>query len=306
MLGFRSFEIVEAISHSGNLSRAAELLDMTQPALTKALSGLEAEIGAKLFERRAMGMEPTSFARVMLQRWDSLYRDLVEMRGEIEAIRGLNEGRLRIATGMLAAASVEVALGRMVQKFPNLRVSYRQLSWSEVATAVRRAEVDIGVADPEAAKDDPLLDVDVLKEKSANFVCRKGHPLLDFAHLTIENILAYPMAITLVPSRWVVHFPPNVEDFGFQRLESGHLRPAIQIQSISAIKNIVMHSDAISIMPSDMMPDVFQAGHLVRIENFTAPWLAVSVAYITRKQSARTPTMRAFIDEVRRIELGGG
>lgn len=303
MLSFRSFEIVDAIFRGGSLSRAAELLDMTQPALTKALSGLEGELGAKLFERRATGMEPTAFAGVMLRRWDRLHCDLTEMRHEIDRMRDLDGGRLRIATGFLAASSVEAAIGNMAQKFPSLRLSLQQLGWSEIANAVRRADVDIGVADLEAAKDDPSFDVELLNERQAYFVCRTGHPLGEMKAPKLDDILAYPLVLNLVPARWADYFPDAIESFGFERLEAGHLRPPIFIQSLSAIKAILLRSDAISTLPSDILEHDAATGLTMRLENFAAPWFKFKIGCVTRKQSIRTPAMAAFIDEVRQIEI---
>ena len=140
MLTFRSFEIVDAIARRGTLGRAAETLALTQPALTKALATLEAEIGGKLFERRATGMEPTAFAQAFLRRWQSISFDLNEMRREIDRICRTDAGRLKVATGYLAASSSEIAMGLLTKRFPGLKMESRQAIWSDVTALVRRGD----------------------------------------------------------------------------------------------------------------------------------------------------------------------
>lgn len=302
MLEFRSFEIVSKILHFGSLNAAAASLAMTQPALTKALSSIETDIGAKLFFRTPTGMQPTQTAVVLLRRWGALQRELHDMRREIDRVHRIEEGVLRIATGLFAAPSVEVALGRLVRKFPSLRIATQQLSWFEITNAVRRADVDIGVADPEEANEDPLLDVAFLNERVSSFVCRKDHPILAHQVPRLEDILAYPFALNVIPARWAEYFPVNLEALGFQRLESGHLRPQIQIHSVSGIANVLLNSNAISVLPADMLSGIFSARNLVRIENFSAPWPNFLFSFITRKQAVKTPAMVAFFDEVRRVE----
>ena len=303
MLEFRTFEIVSAIVQAGSLSGAATALSMTQPALTKALSSIETDIGAKLFLRSAGGMQPTHAASVFLRRWDAIRADLIDMRREIDDIRSLDDGVLRIATGYLAASSAEMAIGALSRRFPALKIEARQLIWSDVATAVRRGHVDVGIADPTAAEYERDLHVDVLSERDARFICRADHPLLAQKSPTLLDILRYPMAINLIPYRIARHFPDDVERLGFRRMGHGHLLPQIAVQSMSAIRNVRFGSDAVTIMPRHILRRSVQSGRLAFIDTFAPSWLTVRLGFVTRAQGTQSPAMKAFIDEVRRIEM---
>ena len=304
MLEFRTFEIVSAIFHTGSLNAAAERLVMTQPALTKALSAIETDIGTKLFHRSATGMQPTGSADVFLRRWDAIQRELRDMRREIDRIHDLDEGLLRIATGYLASSSAEMAIGALKQKFPSLLIEARQAVWSDVAALVRRGEVDIGVSDPTDAEGDAALNVEFLSENDAYFICRGGHPLLSYRAPTLDDILSYPLALNLIPDRMAKYLPDDLEMRGFRRTVRGHFLPPIAVQSISAIRNILIASDAVSIMPKQNFVGLFRSGQLARIESFRPPWLSVRLGFITRAQAIRTPAMDAFIQKVRKIERG--
>lgn len=302
MLDFRAFEIVSAVSETGSLSAAAALLSTTQPALTKALSVIESDIGTKLFHRSATGMQPTDAASVLLQRWDGIHRELIDMRREIDRIHHVEDGVLRIATGYLASSSAELAIGALKQKFPSIMVEARQAVWAEVATAVRRGEVDIGICDPTEAEAAPALNVEYLSEREAYFICRGGHPLLEKTAPTLDEILSYPLALNLIPEGMAKHFPDDMTARGYRRTAQGHLLPPIAVQSISSIRNIVMSSDAVSIMPIRNFAGLLRSGDVVPIERFTAPWLKVRLGFITRTHSQITPVISAFMEEVRRLE----
>lgn len=304
MLEFRAFEIVSAISETGSLSAAAALLAMTQPALTKALSSIEIDIGAKLFLRSATGMRPTDTAAVLLRRWDGLQRELRDIRREIDRVRQMEEGVLRIATGYLASSSAELAIGALKQKFPSIMVEVRQAMWAEVAIAVRRGDVDVGICDPTAAEGDTALSIEYLNARDAYFICRGGHPLLQRNVLTLDEILAYPLALSLIPEGMARHFPDDIATRGYRRTAQGHLLPPIAIQSISAIRNVLIASDAVSIMPKQNFVGLFQSGQLAWIKSFRPPWLQVRLGFITRANAVHTSAMTAFINNVRRIEFG--
>jgi DNA-binding transcriptional LysR family regulator len=302
MLEFRDFEIVSAIVQTGSLSGAAQALSMTQPALTKALSAVETDIGAKLFLRGPVGMEPTSSAEALLRRWQGIYGNLVDIRREIDGLRGVNEGLLRIATGYLAASSSEMAMGALNRKFPSLLLEARHAVWTDVTAAVRRGDVDIGITDPSDAETDPDLVVEHLSEPQAYFVCRSGHPILGHSDLTLDEIVSYPFALNLIPHRLARHMQQSLNHHGFRMTATGHLLPQIAIQSISAIRNVLMTSNAMTIMPQRVLAEIDHGGQFVKIESFAPEWLKLRLSFIMRAQATKTPAMIAFINEVRRIE----
>lgn len=302
MLDFRSFEIVSTVLAAGSLSAASVRLAMQQPALTKALASIEAEIGTKLFHRSAAGMNPTPQAEIFLRRWDGIVRELVDMRREIDRLNDMDDGLLRIAKGYLAATSAEMAIGVLKQRFPSLLIEARQTIWSDVAALVRRGAVDIGVADPAAAESDRSLHIEMLSVRDSFFICRGGHPLVHEPAPTLDMILSFPLAINLIPAQTAQYLPDDLLSRGYRRTDEGHLLPPIAVQSISAIRNILLNSDAVSLMPKQNLGSLFRSGRLVRLERLSAPWLKDRLAFITRANTVRSPAMAAFIDEVRRIE----
>jgi DNA-binding transcriptional LysR family regulator len=68
VLDLRLLHQALVLEHHRNFARAAEALNLTQPALSRSIAGLEAALGERLFDRTPQGVEPTAFGRMLLAR----------------------------------------------------------------------------------------------------------------------------------------------------------------------------------------------------------------------------------------------
>ena len=92
----RDLEYVLAVEAHGGIGRAAEALDMTQPALTKAVQRVEAQLGVPLFERTTLGMRVTQAGAVFLER---ARRIRLEYEDAIKEMRGIQTGEVEDTHG---------------------------------------------------------------------------------------------------------------------------------------------------------------------------------------------------------------
>ena len=65
-LKLRDLDTLMVVAQSGSMAKAAKVLSVSQPAVSKAISDMEHTLGVQLFDRVAKGIEPTSFGRVFL------------------------------------------------------------------------------------------------------------------------------------------------------------------------------------------------------------------------------------------------
>ena len=141
MRELRSFVVLANQLHFG---RAAALLNVSQPALSKQIRKLEMEIGAPLFHRGTAGTALSSVGAVLakdasdlLARFgEALLRSQRAGRGEI--------GTLDIAFGIATYELVPRVLARFRQRYPDIHVSLRDLPSAEQVDALRAQRLDIG------------------------------------------------------------------------------------------------------------------------------------------------------------------
>ena len=92
----RDLDYVLAVGTHGGIGRAAEALGMTQPALTKAIQRVEAQLGVPLFERSALGMRVTQAGTVFLERARRIRLEYEDALKEMRGIQTGEQGLLRL------------------------------------------------------------------------------------------------------------------------------------------------------------------------------------------------------------------
>ena len=93
----RALLYVDAIARAGSVRKAAERLNVAASAVNRQLLDLERELGVELFERLPRGMRATAAGETLLAHIRRQRRDFEATRQQLEALRGLRRGRVRIA-----------------------------------------------------------------------------------------------------------------------------------------------------------------------------------------------------------------
>lgn len=135
-----------AIVGAGHMTRAAESLGVTQPALSAMLRKLEAEVGAPLLHRTGKGVEPTEAGRAFLRHAQEALR---EADGAVAAVRqvvGLERGSIRFGGGATAVTYlVPPVVSRFRREHAGVRFYVREAASGAVAQSVVSGELDIGI-----------------------------------------------------------------------------------------------------------------------------------------------------------------
>lgn len=135
-----------AVAEEGTLTRAAERLFVSQPALTKQIKQLETLLGARLFTRSRTGMTLTEPGRTLAERVPALLADWDRTLRETKNTAGRAARLLRV--GFMASAANE-ATPRIVAEFtrrrPGWRVDMRQAAWSNPSAGLADGDVDVAL-----------------------------------------------------------------------------------------------------------------------------------------------------------------
>lgn len=137
---------LRAIADAGTMTVAAQRLGLSQPTLSAAVRKLEEELGVDLFSRTGRGLAPTEACMVLLEHTDQAVRNVDAGVRAVRALAGLEAGTVRIGAG---ATVVTYLLPGVVERFRrkhrDLRVSVREAGSSQVAEALLKGELDLGV-----------------------------------------------------------------------------------------------------------------------------------------------------------------
>lgn len=183
-----------AVAEELHFGRAAQRLGITQPPLSAQIKVLEQVLGAELFERTNSGARLTQAGRAILP----LVKSAVAQAGRLEGlVRAAKAGaRSTITVGATNSAMFDPlgdAVGRARSELPNLTITPIEMQSTEVIEAVRRREVDIGLA---WIKELPApIAGFALSPRRMVLACRKDHPLAAKAHVSISDLAGEPMVM---------------------------------------------------------------------------------------------------------------
>jgi DNA-binding transcriptional LysR family regulator len=143
---FAQIETFLAIARTGNVSRAAELLFVTQPAVTVRLRQLEADLGEKLFERSGKGMVLTEAGLALLPFAERAVNALRDGREHLERLRHDGGGSLVVAAAPgVSAYALPAILERFTTQYPNVEIKVKTGHTEDVLDLVLREEVQLGI-----------------------------------------------------------------------------------------------------------------------------------------------------------------
>ncbi|WP_313544562.1 LysR family transcriptional regulator [Leifsonia aquatica] len=145
-LDSHSLRVVRAIADEGSITRAADALGYSQPAISQHLRRLEARIGLPVVSRAGRGVRLTEAGRVLARHALTVTTALDAAAGELDDLRGLRTGRVRLAGFPSASSSiVPRLLSTMEATHPGVRITYLEAEPPEAVAAVRAQTADLAI-----------------------------------------------------------------------------------------------------------------------------------------------------------------
>lgn len=184
----------EAVRQNFNLTEAAKALFTSQPGVSKAIIELEEELGIDIFSRhgkRIRGL--TEPGREVLKAVEVIMQEIEGLKRIGKEFAAQDSGSFTIATTHTQARySLPKVVQAFSQKYPKVRLSLLQGNPRQVVDMVMKDQADIVVATESIADVQGLVSLPCYQWEH-KVVVPPGHPLLDAAVLTLEEIASYPL-----------------------------------------------------------------------------------------------------------------
>ncbi|GAA7758517.1 MAG: LysR family transcriptional regulator [Burkholderiaceae bacterium] len=184
----RDLEYVLAVEAHGGIGRAAEALDMTQPALTKAVQRVEAQLGVPLFERTTLGMRVTQAGTVFLERARRIRLEYEDAIKEMRGIQTGEQGMLRLGySPSMPNALVLGACRQLIRERPVARLRLTMRVARELMDLLQAGELDLAIAPLPRQANPALVSRELFTDRLA-VVADENHPLLRRRNLTLADL----------------------------------------------------------------------------------------------------------------------
>ncbi len=275
----------------GSVSRAAEALFVSQPAISLQLQALEREYGAHLFERSGRRLSPTREGQLLFEMAQPLVEGVDGLAASFrDKVSGLDAGELNIAAN---SSTILYLLPRIVDAFrrahPDVRLTLHNAISADGTDLLREDAVDLAVGS--------MLDVpaDLSYEPVYRFepmlITPHDHPLAKKAKVTLQDISPY--GLILPPRRQITY---RLVDLTFQQARVPYT-VALEVGGWEVIKQYVAMGMGLSIVSSICLGDADRGRLAAR--SLSAYFPSRSYGVVVRKGKYLSPQARAFIALIR-------
>lgn len=250
------------VVETGSAGKAASRLNMTQPALSRMLRKLEVKVGEEVFDRHPGGMRLTAIGEALLPYARAIKQGEDGARKEIDTLRGLSAGSLRI--GVVASASAMVLPEKLCSyhaKWPGLTTAVVEGVQDQLCNALVNYEIDL-VLSTRAPDMESVAEVsDCGWNERASVIAAPHHPITRVGSPTLETLI--PLSWAFMPkgtapyARWSNQF--SLAGLKIPRL-------AVATTSISLIKTLVRRGQFVSWLMEPMFREEIERGDLCTVD----------------------------------------
>lgn len=285
-MNFRHLKFFVATAESGQVSRAASALSISQSTVTTAIRDLERELGAQLFIRSAQGMEMTEAGRDFL----ASARDILE---RLDLARQTTRRQSPVG-GVISVAATYTVMGyflpyhldRLARMFPNLEIRLSEQNRENIEEGLLSSRFDIGLV-LTSNLSNPELETQTLFRSNRRLWVAQTNPLLQQGRAGFEEIAAQDYIMLTVDE--AAHTTMKYwSRTGFQP------RVRLRTSSVEAVRSIIANGQGVTIL-SDMVyrPWSLEGKRIGTVQtNEPVPSMDVGLAW--RRGGAVSPAVAAL------------
>ncbi|AOB32428.1 hypothetical protein AKI39_19430 [Bordetella sp. H567] len=175
----------------GVLTRAAEEMFVTQPAVSVLIRQLEEALGMRLFDRTSRSLRPTVAAQEILPTVERMLRDLDTLKSSVKELTGRQRGHLRFAaTPSIASSFVPALLAEYRLLYPNIEISVDDAAPDRLTAPTLAGDVEFSIGTVSESAEG--LTSQCLVRDALCAICRKDSRLARKRRVTWEDALSYP------------------------------------------------------------------------------------------------------------------
>ncbi|MCK9508223.1 MAG: LysR family transcriptional regulator [Pigmentiphaga sp.] len=239
----KHLQLLVTLDDLRNISQAALYLNITQPAVSLALSELEKGLGLKLFDRNARGVQPNAYGECLIRQARTMLHTLAETRDELRALQSGVSGRTALgAMPAMTTSLVPQALTALKRLSPTTSVRIHDGSMDSLLPELRRGNLDLLVG---RLSNRPSADFEEeeLFGGASQVVVGCHHPLLKAKRIRWPDLADYPWVLPPIGS-----LPRGPLETTFQEYGLPMPSDSIETLSVPCIAHYLHSTDAIGLL----------------------------------------------------------
>lgn len=251
-MNLAAFEAFIKVMETGSISMAADLLFITQPAVTKRIHSLEEYFGVKLFESAGRGVQATHAAHSLLPKVKNWLNELGDIHHTLSHEQEQVQGKLKIGTSHhIGLHHLPQHLRNYVQKFPDVTLDVHFVDSEQAHEQVLAGDLELAFLTLPPQGDERLSYVTIWNDPLV-FVAAPFHPLAQKKHLSLEDLVQYP---SLLPASQTYTTQITLAEFEKQKV-----KPKITMSNnpLESIRMLVSIGLGWSVLPKTLLNQELQ------------------------------------------------
>lgn len=287
----RHLEVFMEAARAGTMSAAADVLCVTQPAVSQSIAELEQQLGVRLFDRVKRRLSLTYAGEVFLDHVRRINSIFLEAGFRMEAIAELREERLRIGASMtIGSFMLPERLRTFSAAYPGIRAALVVDNTARIREGLLNNQLDMAVV--EGPLEHPDLITRFLSRDPLCVVCAADHPWSTRNRITGDEIAAENFIMREEGSGTRHIIEGLFTRYGIEH-SVGHI-----INNIEGIKKAVAVGLGITVLPAIAVADEVRRGDLAVLE-MEGVDLSREFRYALHKDKVRSPVLKVWIEHLK-------
>ena len=278
-----------SVVDTGNITRAAELAYITQPALTRSIKKMEQRMGAILLDRGPRSITPTDSGRVLYRYAKIIINQAERALADVTAVSKGEQGHVHIGIAALFAPTlVSHLIPHLSAKFPGLHTRITEGFFEDLVAGLMEGEIDVLLSNFPPGVVPPDVILKPLFQVRAEFVVGASHPLASSDKVTAED---------LRNAQWAIIKHPHIVDFLDKFFAAESLPPisaAVEATSLNTLKSLVLLGQYVAMLPRRWIEKELESGEIRTIRK-EGTALVREAGLILRQTETQRPTLANII-----------
>lgn len=289
-MNLRQLMIVDAAIREGSLRKAAQAMNTSQPALSKSLHDLEAELGVTLFERSITGVTPTEYGKILAVHTSAIFKEIQFAHDEINAVKNsvIRQVSFSISPTFTVSTVPNIVI-KFNKKFPGINLKISNTLIPDALTDLRNGALDfvLGTTPNSNTKG---INFEYLTSAEVAIIAQKNNPLVARKPLSLSD---------LRESRWLTAGSREYLNSIYRKANFALPNCHVDCESLMSMIAMIACSNAIGFVPKSYLETDFFPN--IRALNVDLSHVKRDLGIITRQNSALTEPIRFLLREVRKI-----
>ncbi|MFD0676528.1 MULTISPECIES: LysR family transcriptional regulator [unclassified Paenibacillus] len=275
---------------AGSLSKAAEELFITQPAVTHSIKQLESKLGGQLFIRTSKGVNLTAEGEVLFKYIEQAYHFISNGERKIAEMHQLVEGEIKIGAGdTLCRHYLLPHLQSYHEAYPSIKIQVTNRTTAETVTLLKEGKIDLGIINLPLAQTDNKINVQESIPITDCFVAGVKHKYLSETLISLEALLQQPIILLEKGSSIRTYIDTFAES------QSLTIKPEIELGSIDLLVDFARSGFGIACVIKDFVSHELAEGSLYEIRLKT-PIPPRKVGIVTLKGTPLSVAAKHILD----------